>query len=138
MNVISSTQLLIGSSPEEPSSPNVVPRLPEKRLVEPLLEVHKPLGRLPQRTVINFWLDLSLAIVFVLLTGVITIAQTIFPVGPGSEGWTLWGGDLLAWRGLEFGLLSTLALGIIVHVMLHWDWVCQVSSQLVLKRRLAP
>jgi hypothetical protein len=92
--------------------------------------------RLPWRTRLNFWLDSLLAILFVLLATVTSIAQLIFPVGPGSENWYLWGGDILAWRGLEFGILCALGLGIVVHVMLHWDWVCQIFTQIILGQRL--
>jgi hypothetical protein len=101
-------------------------------------EAQRKTVRIPWRTACNFWLDFVLACVFSMLLTVTTIAQTVFPVGPGAEGWTLWGGDLLAWRGLEFGLLCVLGAGIVAHLMLHWDWVCQVSSQILFRRRLAP
>ena len=41
----------------------------------------------------------------------------------------------MAWRNFQFGVLSLLAAGIILHVMLHWSWVCGVLNKQLLKRK---
>ena len=56
------------------------------------------------------------------------IVRFVFPPGPAAAGWTLWGLDYDAWSGIQFGLLAALAGGILVHVMFHWSWVCNVIA----------
>jgi hypothetical protein len=80
------------------------------------------------RTTFNFLLDTLLLILFVALLTSTVIVEHVFPPGPVSEGWILWGGDYLAWRKVSYGLLMALTLGIVLHVMLHWNWVCGVLA----------
>ena len=79
-------------------------------------------------TEINFVLDTALLVAFVALCAVAVIVRFVFPPGPAAKGWTLWGLDYDAWSGIQFGLLAGLATGILVHVMLHWSWVCNVLA----------
>lgn len=77
-------------------------------------------------TVINFWLDLTLLVVFVLLLWTSVVVRFIFPPPTSAAGWTLWGWGFDRWSDMQFSLICTLALGVLVHVMLHWSWVCGV------------
>lgn len=79
-------------------------------------------------TDINFWLDALLLVLFVALCWCSTVVRFVFPPGPAATGWRLWGADYDQWSGLQFGLLATFALGILVHVMFHWSWVCNVAT----------
>lgn len=79
-------------------------------------------------TEINFVLDTALLVAFVALCAVAVIVRFVFPPGPAAKGWTLWGLDYDAWNGIQFGLLAGLATGILVHVMLHWSWICNVLA----------
>ena len=45
---------------------------------------------------------------------------------------------MLAFTGLQFGLHCILGLGVVVHVMLHWTWVCGVISRKLLRQRELP
>lgn len=83
-------------------------------------------------TIVNFWLDASLMLVLVALGIVSVIIQFVFPPGISAKGWTLWSLDHTQWTSLQFGLLSVLAVGALVHVMLHWTWVCGVISRRIL------
>lgn len=77
---------------------------------------------------VNLVLDGVLLIVFVALCFAAVVVRFVFPPGPNATGWTLWGLDYDAWGGIQFGLVAALALGILVHVMLHWSWVCNMVA----------
>jgi hypothetical protein len=97
--------------------------------------------RKPRRlsmSVINFWID---ALILVLLTTVGWISamlQVTFPAPTTADGWTLWGLDYNQWRDLQFGALCLFALGILLHVMMHWNWVCSVIAAQILRVRQRP
>jgi hypothetical protein len=85
---------------------------------------------------INLVLDAALLVVFAALCFAAVVVRFVFPPGPAAAGWTLWRLDYDAWGGVQFGLLSVLAGGILVHVMFHWSWVCtMVASRLSGDRR---
>jgi uncharacterized membrane protein YjgN (DUF898 family) len=77
---------------------------------------------------INLTLDIALLVAFVALCTAAVIVRFVFPPGPAAKGWSLWGLDYDAWNGIQFGLLAVLAVGILVHVMFHWSWVCNVLA----------
>lgn len=83
------------------------------------------------RTIINFFLDTALLIAFAALTGTAVIVRFVFPPGPDARGWLLWGMNYDQWSSLQFGFVAVLALGVLIHVMLHWSWVCGVISSRV-------
>jgi hypothetical protein len=39
------------------------------------------------------------------------------------------------WAGLQFGLIATPALGLLLHVMLHWNWVCGIVAWAAARER---
>lgn len=79
-------------------------------------------------SLVNLILDATLLVVFVALCFVAVVVRFVFPPGPTATGWVLWGLDADAWGGLQFALVAVLAGGILVHVMLHWSWVCHVVA----------
>lgn len=94
-------------------------------------------GRI-SRTLVNFWLDALLGAVFVALSITAVIVQFVFPPGIAAKGASLWGGSYGQWCSLQFGLIAVLGLGVLVHVMLHWTWVCSVLSKRVLGQAELP
>ena len=80
------------------------------------------------RTIVNFWLDAFMLVVFLLLLWSSTVIRFVFPPATSSSRATLWGGTLDQWIDFQFIILCLLALLILIHVMLHWTWVCGVLA----------
>ncbi|MGD9637165.1 MAG: DUF4405 domain-containing protein [Pirellulales bacterium] len=80
------------------------------------------------RTDVNFWLDFLLLVLFLALCTLSVILEFIFPVGPQADGWLLWGYGYGEWSRIRFLVLAVMAAAIVLHVMLHWSWVCGVVA----------
>jgi hypothetical protein len=76
------------------------------------------------RSWINFCLDCLLLCLFSALMTTATVVRFIFPPAIESRSWRLWGGTYDDWANAQFGLVAALAFGILIHVMLHWSWIC--------------
>ena len=88
------------------------------------------------RTLVNLLLDIVLLMVFLALSWVSIVVHFVFPPGTTAAGWTLWGQSFDWWSTQQFNTLALLAVGILVHVMLHWTWVCgTIAMQLRRSRR---
>ncbi|REK10256.1 MAG: hypothetical protein DWQ37_16770 [Planctomycetota bacterium] len=86
------------------------------------------------KTIINFALDTVLLVIVCTLLFIAAVLRFVFPLPSASAGWTLWGFGYDAWSNLQFALVTILGLAILLHVMLHWSWVCGVMMTKVLKR----
>ncbi|MEX2185905.1 MAG: DUF4405 domain-containing protein [Pirellulales bacterium] len=80
------------------------------------------------RTVVNFVLDTLLLLVFMGLVWVTATLRFVFPPGPEANGWRLWGLGYADWANVQFGLVAVMLAGVVLHVMLHWTWVCGVVA----------
>jgi uncharacterized membrane protein len=60
--------------------------------------------------------------------------QVVFPAPTAAAGWELWGLSYNQWHDAEFFSLCLFALLVLVHVMLHWNWVCSVMDTQVLRK----
>jgi hypothetical protein len=80
------------------------------------------------RTLVNLVVDSMLLAAFALLVWSNVIVRFVFPPGPDAKGWLLWGLAYDHWQTLQFAMVAILALGVLIHVMLHWSWVCGVIS----------
>lgn len=89
------------------------------------------------RAQVNFLLDSLLLIMFSALMATSVIVRFVFPPGPDAAGWLLWGYTYHAWCTWQFALIAALALGILVHVMLHWSWVCGIAVTQFLRNKRA-
>ncbi len=95
-------------------------------------------NKLPSRTIVNFVLDSVLLVVFVALMGVSAIVRFVFPPATAAAGWRLWGGSLDDWLVWQFDIVAALTGLIVLHVMLHWTWVCGVIGSKLNRRRDEP
>lgn len=87
-------------------------------------------------TIINFWLDFLLLMLFVVQGWMFGVLHVVFPRGAGPE-WTVWGASSVIWSDWLFKLFCVFATGITLHVMLHWNWICGVISTRLLKRKVS-
>lgn len=79
------------------------------------------------RTEINLLLDLVLLLLFVAVCTCAVILQFVFPTEK-HEGWLLWSRSFSDWSRYQFTLLAGMALAVLLHIMLHWSWICGVVS----------
>jgi len=87
------------------------------------------------QTMVNFWLDSVLLVNFLTLIFVAVIVQFIFPPAEASVGYTLWNMTLSQWMDVQFGVLAVFCLGIVLHLMMHWTWVCGIVGSRLLRGR---
>lgn len=83
---------------------------------------------------INFWLDVGLAGLFLVLSWLIIVVHFVFPRSE-VHAWTIWGATEADFRDYQFGVFCVFSLGIVVHVMFHWDWICATVATRLLKRK---
>ena len=87
------------------------------------------------KTIFNFWLDTTLLELFLALAAVSVITQFVFPPPANAKGWLLWGATFGQWMSVQFGILCVFGLAILLHVMMHWSWVCGVISTKLLRSK---
>ena len=76
------------------------------------------------RSLLNFWLDTILLVTFLAGIWVEMMVRVVFPPGTTADGWRLWSMTFDQWCELRFWLLAFLSCAVLLHVMLHWSWVC--------------
>ena len=87
------------------------------------------------RTIINFWLDTTLLCSMLLLVWTSTVIRFVFPPALAAMDWTLRRGSIDQWIGFQYALLCVLTFLILIHVMLHWNWICGVVTTRLLPAR---
>ena len=85
-------------------------------------------------TIINFWLDVVLLVLFMIQAWLFAVVHVVFPRGAGSD-WTIWGATPLDWSEALFAVYCVFGLAILLHVMFHWSWICGVIATRILKRK---
>jgi len=89
-------------------------------------------------TVINFCVDACLLIVLVVFGWLSAALQVSFPAPTAADGWTLWSLTYDQWRDIQFGTLCLFAACILLHIMLHWKWVCSVIATQIVRTKSRP
>ena len=85
-------------------------------------------------SLVNLALDILLFLTFVVLCWLAALTQFVFPNGATGDSWRLLGGTVESWRNLQFAALCLFAGEVLVHIMLHWSWVCGVVESRFLSR----
>ncbi len=85
-------------------------------------------------TLINFWLDVALLILFLVQAWIFAVLRLVFPRGAGPE-WKLWNITALEWSETLCNVFCVFAFAILLHVMFHWSWICGVISTRFLRRK---
>jgi hypothetical protein len=90
------------------------------------------------KTTINFWVDFSLLLIFVALLAVTGVMIFVFPRPSASSGWAVGGMTYDAWALAQGVLIAVFALDVLLHLILHWSWVCGVVTHRFLSVRGKP
>ncbi len=104
--------------------PNSVQRVQKKRRVS--------------AATVNFVLDTFLALAFLSVVFASCIVVFVFPSGPEAGGWMLWGLDYKGWSYVQVGCLGVFTLGVLLHLVLHWNWVCGYLANRASRRKGMP
>lgn len=86
------------------------------------------------KTIINFVLDSVMAVSFLATLWISTVLHFIFPAPLQTVGWSLWGMDYGHWLWIHFASQWIFAVMVLIHVMLHWSWVCGVVAHRLSQR----
>lgn len=76
------------------------------------------------RSAYNFLVDVSLLCLLIGVLWTTSVVQFVFPPASRATGWTLWGYDLDGWCTLHGLAIAAFALNVLLHLILHWSWVC--------------
>ena len=79
----------------------------------------------------NFLIDLLILLVFVgkIWTGL--LMRYILPPGQGrGRSWTLWGMNRHDFGNIHFYLGIAFIILILIHIWLHWAWLCNTTANL--------
>jgi hypothetical protein len=98
----------------------------------------KSRGRHFSMSVVNLCLDAVLLGLFTVYGWVLGVLRFVFPAPSSAGGWSLWGWNFDQWWDFQFNVLCTFAVAVLIHVMLHWNWVCAVLANQILHLRKRP
>ncbi len=91
------------------------------------------MGCIMRRTVLNFITDFAAMLLFLglIMTGL--IVRYTLPPGTGGR-LALWGMNRHDWGGFHFWIAVSLVALLLLHVALHWPWVCGLVKRWTLHR----
>jgi hypothetical protein len=86
-----------------------------------------------RRTTLNFIVDLAAWVAMILLAATGLIVRYVLPAGSGGRGGgsqlLLWGFGRHDWGALHFWLSIALGVLVVLHIVLHWSWVCATTRR---------
>ncbi len=85
-----------------------------------------------QRQALNFVIDAAALLVMLAMVATGFLLKWVLPPGSrGGHGLQLWGLTRHDWGDVHFWLAMALLLLALVHVALHWAWVCALVTRWV-------
>lgn len=82
-----------------------------------------------KRNTLNFLIDAVSALVVLGITATGLAVRFVLPPGSG-RGKVLWGWDRHEWGEVHFWLAVAAGVLLLVHVALHWQWICVTTVRL--------
>ena len=86
-----------------------------------------------KRNTLNFLVDLISALVLLGIIATGLVVRFVLPPGSG-HGRVLWGLDRHEWGDVHFWVAVAAGVLLLVHVALHWQWVCLTAVRLFRRR----
>jgi hypothetical protein len=86
-----------------------------------------------KRTLLNLFVDGATALVVFGLIATGLVIRFALPPGSGSVR-ALWGLGRHDWGDVHFWMAVATAALLVIHVALHWSWVCTTARHLVVRR----
>jgi phosphotransferase system glucose/maltose/N-acetylglucosamine-specific IIC component len=84
-----------------------------------------------QRQILNFVIETAALAVMVAMLATGFLLKCVLPPGSrGGQDLQLWEMTRHAWGDVHFGLAVALLLPVLIHVVLHWAWVCALIARL--------
>ena len=84
------------------------------------------------RSTLNFVVDVVTLLVTLAMVATGLLLKVVLPPGSrGGRGLQLFGLGRHDWGDLHFALSVALGALLVLHIILHWAWVCSVASRLV-------
>jgi hypothetical protein len=90
-----------------------------------------------KRTLLNLLIDGATALVVFGLIATGLVIRFALPPGSGSVR-ALWGLGRHDWGDVHFWMAAATAALLVIHVALHWSWVCTTVQHLVVRRGSPP
>ncbi|MBN2376564.1 MAG: DUF4405 domain-containing protein [Sedimentisphaerales bacterium] len=79
----------------------------------------------------NFWIDLLILLVFTAEVWTGLLMRFILPPGQGrGRSWTLWNLNRHDFGDIHFYLALAFIILILIHIGLHWAWLCNTTANL--------
>jgi hypothetical protein len=96
-------------------------------------------GEIMKRNTINFWIDLFTFIVLFAKIWTGLLVHYVLPPGQGrGHSLELWGLNRHEYGAVHFYLAIAMIVLVVIHVWLHWSWICTTLSGLLKIKKIKP
>jgi hypothetical protein len=97
------------------------------------------MGKTMKRNTINLWIDLLTFIVLFAKIWTGLLLHYVLPPGQGrGKSLELWGLNRHEYGTIHFYLAIAMITLVVIHVWLHWSWICNSLASLLKIRKLKP